>query len=47
MWGDPRLEAVGLGFSSSLPVLPGVGAMIRLAPSLCPHPLKPTHSSLR
>ena len=36
VWGDSGLERVGLGFGSSLPVLPGVGAMLRLIPSLCP-----------
>lgn len=36
VWGDPGLEGVGLGFGSSLPVLPGVGAMLRLTRSLCP-----------
>lgn len=41
MWGDPRLEAAGLGFSSSLPVLPGVGAMIRLAPTPSSPPTPP------
>ena len=50
VWGDPRLEGVGLGFGSSLPVLPGVGAMLRLTPSLRPpppqaHPLLPPLSS--
>lgn len=44
--GDPRLEGVGLGFGSSLPVLPGLEAMLRLTPSLCPHTPKPTHSSV-
>ena len=34
VWGDPKPEGVGLGFSSSLPVLPGVGVALRLAPSL-------------
>lgn len=41
VWGDPRLEGVGLGFGSSLPVLPGVRAMLRLTLSLCPHPSSP------
>ena len=38
VWGDPKPEGVGLGFSSSLPVLPGVGGALRLAPSLRPPP---------
>lgn len=44
--GDPWLEGAGLGFSSSLPVLLGVGTMLRLTPSLCPDPSKPTQFSL-
>lgn len=46
VWGDPRLEGAGLRIGSSLPLLPGVGTMLRLTPSLCPHPSKPTRSSL-
>lgn len=34
--GDPRPEGVGLRFGSSLPVLPGVGAMLRLTPACAP-----------
>lgn len=46
VWGDLRLEGAGLRIGSSLPLLPGVGTMLRLTPSLCPHPSKPTRSSL-
>lgn len=42
--GDPRPEGVGLRFGSSLPVLPGVGAMLRLTPACAPPHPKPTHS---
>lgn len=42
VWGDPKLEGVGLGFSSSLPVLPGVGVALRLALSLRPPPPPPS-----
>lgn len=35
---DPRLEGVGLGFGSSLPVLPGARAMLRQMPACAPAP---------
>lgn len=41
VWGDPRLEGVGLGFGSSLPVLPGARAMLRLIPACAPAPSSP------
>lgn len=41
VWGDPRLEGEGLGFSSSLPVLPGARAMLRLIPACAPAPSSP------
>lgn len=47
VWGDPKPEGVGLGFSSSLPVLPGVGVALRLAPSLRPPPPTPKPTPVR
>ena len=47
VWGGPKPEGVGLGFSSSLPVLPGVGVALRLAPSLRPPPPTPKPTPVR
>lgn len=41
VWGDPRLEGEGLGFGSSLPVLPGARSMLRLIAACAPAPSSP------